>query len=384
MSAPVERAHYPALVDAGVGLIVNLTESFITPDASIMDPRKAVCRRCDYRHEPYPRDLFDDLGPADDLQVLFLPMPDGSVPSYSQLQLFNTHARDFIERGKKVLVHCQAGVGRTGTFLAVYLMEKYRYSPEEALSDLRLIRPQSLRFHRTDWATEPFRLHEDEGAYDSNLLQERFIWRYWDTYIRDRSADHLTDEKETALSNANPSSVATPISVTASHPGPRPNADIEMIDMDGDILDQGQTTNDAPRPLEHMGKLFLTLVDAELDSRMAHLEQLANPQPHPPSSSPDRSSDPVTTEKLQQHHPTSTPPLPSSLAACLCFPCRGILSVGPLPVKPQIATASAAWSALVGDSNAGGLRSPHCADETLDVDGWSSRKSLAESAEWVS
>ncbi|KAI8822079.1 protein-tyrosine phosphatase-like protein, partial [Fimicolochytrium jonesii] len=78
------------------------------------------------------------------LEVLHLPMPDGSVPSEEQLRLFLTHAQRFIQSGKRVLVHCQAGVGRTGCMLAVYLMEKYSCTAKKALEQLRWIRPQSL------------------------------------------------------------------------------------------------------------------------------------------------------------------------------------------------------------------------------------------------
>ncbi len=48
-----------------------------------------------------------------------------------------------IREGKRVLVHCLAGCGRTGTVLAAYLVSK-GMTPDEAIEQLRSIRPCSI------------------------------------------------------------------------------------------------------------------------------------------------------------------------------------------------------------------------------------------------
>jgi len=38
-----------------------------------------------------------------------------------------------VERGRKVYVHCKAGVGRSATAVCCYFLEKYNLTPKEAL-----------------------------------------------------------------------------------------------------------------------------------------------------------------------------------------------------------------------------------------------------------
>lgn len=51
---------------------------------------------------------------------------------------------DFIERGRKegnVLVNCSSGISRSTTILIAYMMQKYKYSFDEALEKIRNKRP---------------------------------------------------------------------------------------------------------------------------------------------------------------------------------------------------------------------------------------------------
>ncbi|KAJ1558365.1 cell division control protein 14 [Nowakowskiella sp. JEL0078] len=208
MSAPllkwihqVERKNWKALAAEGVGLVVNATEAAIKscPLGS------TVCTGCGFVEEHVDFDVFDDLEVSDGVRVLFLPVPDGSVPRFRQIRAFLKHANHTIDvLHKKVVIHCQAGIGRTGTLLAIYLMERYNISAAEAISRLRFYRPQSLQFHRSDWQSFPFRKDPDSEIYSRNLLQECFIQRYWDLVINKRqtkSENQISESSEVSQRN---------------------------------------------------------------------------------------------------------------------------------------------------------------------------------------
>jgi atypical dual specificity phosphatase len=105
-----------ALLEAGrVGLLVNLHE------------------------RPDPPELLKRLG----AKTLHLPVQNSDPPTQQQLDVGVAAIRDALSQGTRVAVHCAAGLGRTGTLLAAYLVSQ-GCAPDDAIAQVRAARPGSV------------------------------------------------------------------------------------------------------------------------------------------------------------------------------------------------------------------------------------------------
>lgn len=95
--APMSYAELDAIEEQGINAIVNLCGEF-----------------CDL-HEIEEKSGFE---------VYFLPIPDENAPDMAEMEKALEWLDEALYLGKKVLVHCRHGIGRTGTFVSAYLIRR--------------------------------------------------------------------------------------------------------------------------------------------------------------------------------------------------------------------------------------------------------------------
>lgn len=89
------------------------------------------------------------------MEGLHLPVRDFHAPTLDQLQVFTDRAHGVIASGGRVGVHCAAGLGRTGTFLAAYLVTEGQ-TADGAMAQVRKLRPGSIEMDAQEQAVRDF------------------------------------------------------------------------------------------------------------------------------------------------------------------------------------------------------------------------------------
>ena len=83
---------------------------------------------------------------------LYEPVPDFAAPTLAQIDRMTRWIEDQIENWERpVVVTCHAGIGRTGTVLACYLVYT-GYAPQTAIDLVRELRPRSIQTREQEQA----------------------------------------------------------------------------------------------------------------------------------------------------------------------------------------------------------------------------------------
>lgn len=124
----------------GIGAVVSLTEEALD---------KAVLKR-------------------QRMEYLHIPLRDFSAPEIKQISQFVEFVSRQNAQGQAVATHCAAGMGRTGTMLAcylVYLGEK----AEEAVESVRTLRPGSIETDEQENCVINYARHLKRAGGEANV-----------------------------------------------------------------------------------------------------------------------------------------------------------------------------------------------------------------------
>ena len=110
------------------------------------------------------RTIPADTGGYVDIVDLFVPVRDFTPPDQDQIQqMIEFIDGQAVQNGRPVVVSCYAGIGRTGTVLACYLVSRGS-APAAAIDEVRRLRPGSIQTPEQEAAVHEYAQRRAAGG----------------------------------------------------------------------------------------------------------------------------------------------------------------------------------------------------------------------------
>ncbi len=100
----------------------------------------------------------------DEIEYLHVPTEDLMAPDLEKIDSAVDYIDERIKNKEPVMVHCAAGIGRTGTILASYLIKYQKMTAKDAIEKIRNERPGSVQSDAQEMAVsmyEKYLKHKD-------------------------------------------------------------------------------------------------------------------------------------------------------------------------------------------------------------------------------